>query len=191
MVVSSATTLMRPLLIVMLATACNPSRHGGADAGSSGIHAGTDASAGSADVAARRLVDAALAGKCTLTYHCGLSHPGLGSSSNAVSVDLAACTKTVTSSSGRYDQAEAPPPRTPPPPPPKTPLTPATCAALEQLVSEITDVDAREAQESAQVDTTACRLSARCPHELISVQRQSYSGVSRVEKLIVALQSAR
>ena len=146
--------------------------------------------AATSDAPPRRLVDSSKAPKCTLTYHCGLSHPGLGRTSDAVTIDLGACSKTVTRSSVPYEPLPLPRDR-PPAPPPKTKLARATCADLARRVGSITDRDASEAQESARRDSTACLLEARCPEQLIVVQRQSLSGSSPVVQLIQAMHAAR
>lgn len=178
------------VLLAALLAACSRGQPGSPDAGSGRVgpeRRDDDASPASP----RRLVDAGTAQKCTLTYHCGLSHPGLGRTSNEVAIDLVACTKTVTRSSLPYEDDPPPPPDRPPVPPVKKALASATCADLAKRVSEITDRDEREAQESARMDTTACSLTVSCPEQLISVQRQSLTGPSPVVKLIQAMHSAR
>lgn len=180
----------RAALLAALLVACSRGQPGSPDAGSGSV--GLEGELVDASPAPpRRLVDPGTAQKCTLTYHCGLSHPGLGRTSNVVSIDLAACTKVVTSSSGPYEDDLPRPPGPPPAPPPKTTLAPATCADLAKRVGEITDRDAREAQESARMDTAACSLAVSCPEQLMSVQRQSLTGPSPVVKLIQAMHSAR
>lgn len=184
-----------------LAAACNRSQPDSIDASAGPSEAGADLGGardgldGSIQGDAtekptpRRFVDTASAAKCTLSYYCGLSHPGLGSTSDLIAADLAQCTKTVSHSSRPYE--EAPRPASPPPPPPKKKLAAATCRDLAKMLSEITDRDVREAREAARRDTRACKLHAACPEELFSVQRQTLTGQSPVVKLILALHSAR
>jgi hypothetical protein len=137
------------------------------------------------------LIDAKLATMCVVTYSCGLSHPGLGTSLDAVSVDLAKCTRTKRSESGPYE-SEVPvsPQAKAPSPPPPVPIPPAQCRRVAALVSAITPSEARDAKESAHIDSTACGLDVVCPPDTapkLRIQRQTTSGKSRVEELIRSL----
>jgi len=177
---------LRWIPLLWLAIACNAKPGGTAEAGATAtpqlrVYAATSP---------RLVVDAATAPKCVVTYSCGISHPGLGSTHDVVSVDLGTCTKTVSHARGPYREDE-PPPRELPPPPPATKLAADTCSKLRAQLCEIHDVDLLEARESARMDSTACTLDARCPDPVLSVQRQSLDGSNRVVRLIVALQSAR
>jgi hypothetical protein len=152
-------------------------------------------------LAERPVLDEKLAATCVVTYSCGLSHPGLGTSLTATSVDLATCTRTTRSESGPYVDAEplspaprsaplAPRPAPPPPSPPPGSLPADQCRHVLALVMAITPSDARAAQESAHVDSTACDLEVACPPNNASklrIQRQTTSGKSRVEELIRSL----
>lgn len=137
------------------------------------------------------VVDAKVAATCTVVYSCGLSHPGLGTSLDAVAVDLAKCTRTKRSEHGPYDGDGPSAVASPPPPPPVPEAVPADqCRRVLALVTAITATDARDAQEAAHVDSTACDLDVVCPPDGASklrVQRQTTSGGSRVEQLIRAL----
>ena len=139
----------------------------------------------------QRAIDPQLVGRCVATYSCGMSHPGLGSYSNARIVDLATCTRTVTRDNGPWEgeaqhndaqagehtrHTEA--------------LTPGQCAEIAKLLAAITVADAAAAQESAQHDTQACGLDVSCPQggpSKLRIQRQTTSGASRVEQLLRAL----
>jgi len=154
------------------------------------------------------LVDAATARRCTLTYHCGLHHPGLTQVDNDLSVDLASCKRS------RLYRSEPPrrrgtlnmPPRQPLgfpgedlpsprsqsiPKPETTPLSRAGCERLRTLLTQVTGNDTREAREAARMDSMACTLSAQCPDPRWSVQRQTLDGDNRVVGLIRALHSTR
>ena len=142
--------------------------------------------------AALVVVDDATVPSCTVSYQCGLSHPGLGSSSRTTSVDMSTCTRTTSSESHAYE-------RTPPPPSDKdasarssssTKLSSADCARIRAALTALTQADARAAQESAHVDTEACSVSLDCKGDAASrldVQRQTITGPSRVEELIRAV----
>lgn len=138
------------------------------------------------------VVDDATAGSCTVTYSCGLSHPGLGSSSRTTTVDLATCEKAHATESGPFESAPSPvqdasahqSTRS------TTHLSSADCARVRAAVVAVTKDDARAAQESAQIDTEACGLTLQCKGDSaarLSVQRQTTTGPSRVEKLIRAV----
>jgi hypothetical protein len=132
------------------------------------------------------LIDAATARRCTVTYNCGLSHPNLGSTSNTTSVDLATCTKTVASSSGKWED----PPDLRKSTSNKSTLPAAKCDRVRDILSTITAADARAASESARMDSMACSISATCPPDTkpkLDVQRQTSSGVTPVETLIRAV----
>lgn len=125
---------------------------------------------------------------CTVTFSCGLSHPGLGSSSRTTSVDLSKCERAYWSESGPYD------PTSPRNPPKKTitKLTKAACDHLSDLAGALGPADATAAMESAHMDSEACGLSIMCPGdaERFRVQRQTTWGGSRVEQTIRAVQGA-
>ncbi len=144
---------------------------------------------------ARALVDDKSIGACQLSYSCGLSHPGLGSSSRTTWIDFATCVETRSSESGPFEAIPAPPgssdasTRTSS----SSHVAPAECARLQKLTTAITDEDAKREQEPALVDTEACTLTLTCPPDAqpkISVQRQSLTGVGAVVTLINAMQSA-
>jgi hypothetical protein len=123
---------------------------------------------------------------CTVTFSCGLSHPGLGSSSRTTSVDLAKCERASWSESGPYN------PTSPRNPPVKTitKLAQAQCDRVRALASSLGPADATAAMESAQVDSEACGLSIMCPGEpndRFRVQRQTTTGATRVEQTIRAV----
>ena len=151
-----------------------------------GARARGDAAAG-ASGGVPPVVDEATARSCTLTYTCGLSHPGLGSYSRSTSVDLGTCEKTVATSSGNFGEpgdASAG----------RSAVSAAECLRLQKLLGEVTDDDARRAAEAAQMDSTACTLDVSCkagPRPKITVQRQSLEGSLRVVVLIRALQAAK
>ena len=74
---------------------------------------------------------------CTVTFSCGLSHPGLGSSSRTTSVDLGKCERASWSESGPYN------PTSPRNPPKKTitKLAKAACDHLTDLASSLGQAD--------------------------------------------------
>lgn len=139
----------------------------------------------------RPILDAKVAATCVVTYSCGLSHPGLGTSLDEVSVDLSKCTRSKRSENGPYESnVPNQPARPAPPPPPPVPLPADQCRRVLALVSTITPSDARDAQESAQIDSTACDLEVLCPPgnaSKVRIQRQTTAGKSRVEELIRSL----
>ncbi len=174
---------MRVALVFFAVAACNPK---------SSVSA--SAAASSSASAPAFVVDDATVPACTLAYSCGLSHPGLGSSSRTTTIDFATCTRTTESESGPWPSANAPPPR------PdasartshksSTQLSAADCARVRAALTAVTPTDARDAQESAHMDSEACGLSLSCkgdPAPRMSVQRQTTSGSSRVEALIRAV----
>ena len=138
-------------------------------------------------------IDAAPAGPitaCTATFTCGLSHPGLGSSMRATSVDLGKCERASWSESGPYD------PTSPRNPPPKTitKVAKPDCDRLLDLASSLGPSDRAAAMESAHVDTEACSLSITCAGDAsarFDVQRQTTTGATRVEQTIRAVLGAR
>lgn len=139
------------------------------------------------------VVDDATAGSCTVTYSCGLSHPGLGSSSRTTSVDFATCERTAATESGPF-QSNVPTAfgdgATRLSTNSTTHLSSADCARVRAAAVALTQEDARAAQESAHIDTEACGLTLACkgePAPRLSVQRQTTTGPSRVEKLIRAV----
>jgi len=126
---------------------------------------------------------------CSVTFECGLSHPGLGSSSRTTSVDLGKCERSSWSESGPYD------PTSPRNPPKKTitAVAKSDCDRLRNLASLLGPDDARAASESAHVDMEACSLSIDCagdaqPAGRFRVQRQTTTGGTRVEQTIRAVQ---
>jgi hypothetical protein len=123
---------------------------------------------------------------CTVTFSCGLSHPGLGSSSRTTSVDLAKCERASWSESGPYN------PTSPRNPPKKTitKVAKAECDRVNDLAGSLGPADATAAMESAQIDREACSLSITCPGETndrFRVQRQTTTGATRVEQTIRAV----
>jgi hypothetical protein len=138
-------------------------------------------------------VDVTALDACTLTYQCGLSHPGLGTTSDATALRFATCDKTVSSYRGPWRDA---------PPSSKavkeskrvTKIASPTCKRLREMTAAITPADVAAAQESAIMDSTACGLSLDCADDAgrrFDVQRQSLSGPLRVVRLVVALQAAK
>jgi hypothetical protein len=139
-------------------------------------------------------VDVRALDTCTLTYQCGLSHPGLGTTSDATELRFATCDKTVSSYSGPWRDA---------PPSPNavkqsktvTKVAAATCTRLREMTAAITPADVDAAQESAVVDSTACGLSLDCGADAggrrFDAQRQSLHGPLRVVQLAIALQAAK
>jgi hypothetical protein len=175
----------RTLLLLALA-ACHSKGPVGGDAAQI-----VDAAAAPAFV-----VDDATVPGCTLAYTCGLSHPGLGSSSRTTTVDFATCTRTTASESGPWhDDAPARPDasaRTSTTS--RAQLSPADCARLRAALTAVTRSDTIEASESAHMDSEACGLSLTCKGDAVprmNVQRQTTSGASRVEALIRAVLGVR
>ena len=126
---------------------------------------------------------------CTVTFTCGLSHPGLGSGERTTSVDLGKCERASWSESGPYD------PTSPRNPPEKTitKVAQAECDRLRALAASLGPADAREAQESAHIDMEACGLTITCSGETnarFDVQRQTTTGRTRVEQTIRAVLGA-
>lgn len=133
------------------------------------------------------IVDVALAATCTISFDCGQSHPGLGTSANTRAADLATCTRTTSSFAGPYDGG-SPATGTPKPPPVATKIPADQCRDLAALLATITDLDVAAAQESAQMDSIACGLRVVCGGvDKLRVQRQTTSGSTRIEQLIRAL----
>jgi hypothetical protein len=133
-------------------------------------------------------IEPGLVDRCVTRYDCGMSHPGLGSYSNARGIDLATCTRTVTHDSGPYEHDE---PTTGSGSGEHTRNTevvpPERCAEIRKLLSSVTVADAAAAQEAAQVDTQACILDVTCPDggpSKLRIQRQTTSGRSVVERLL-------
>lgn len=127
---------------------------------------------------------------CTVTFRCGLSHPGLGSSSRTYSVDLGKCERAYWSESGPYN------PTSPRNPPQKTitKLTKADCDRVRDLAASLGPADRTAAMESAHMDSEACGLSITCADEAkerFDVQRQTTTGSTRVEQTIRAVMGAR
>lgn len=146
-------------------------------------------------IAAAPIMDAKSATSCVVAFGCFLSHPGLGSSGSSSSVNLATCERTTTSYNGPYDDGHSPPVPTKAssastPKPNVTPLARDACAKIVEMIAAMTADDVRTAQESAQMDSTACTLTVMCPPNTtpsFAVQRQTTSGPSRVEQLIRAV----
>ena len=125
---------------------------------------------------------------CSVQFSCGLSHPGLGSSSRTSSVDLGKCERTSWSESGPYN------PTSPRNPPTKTitKLAKPACDRLRDLAASLGPADARAASESAHIDSEACGLTITCTGDAgdtqrFSVQRQTTTGGTRVEQAIRAV----
>jgi len=142
------------------------------------------------------MVDETTVRACTLSYGCGLSHPGLGTSMRRTSIDFATCTKTVSSESGPFERSPGPLGRSDASTHTSSsaPVSPTECVRLQKLTAAITGEDAKRESESAQVDTEACDLTLACPPDSqpkFSVQRQSLTGAGAVVTLIDALQRAR
>jgi hypothetical protein len=172
------------VVVVVALAACNQKSSVSASA----------AASSSATSAPAVVVDDATVPACTLSYSCGLSHPGLGSSSRTTTIDFATCTRTTESESGPWSSANAPPPRADASARSSTKsttkLSSADCARVRAALTAVTQADAKAAQESAQMDTEACGLTLQCkgdPAPRLSVQRQSTAGPSRVEMLIRAV----
>ena len=146
----------------------------------------TAVSAPSASAAPATLLDVEAASRCEVSYGCGMSHPGLGTSMQSTTIDLGACTKTTATTSGPFngplDASSA-----------TIAIQPAHCASLKGLVSAITTEDAKHEQEPAHVDTPACTLTVTCKPSaspVIRVQRQTLTGSGNVTKLIQGIQRA-
>lgn len=147
------------------------------------------------------LVEALQVATCSVRHSCALSHPGLGSSSRGIGVDLATCTRTSWSSSGPWKSepddlepslpvpsGKAPAPKAPKPT--ALPITPAECARIKSLVASMTTADLTAAREPAKMDTAACGLSAQCgspPTKVFDVQRQTLTGKGHAVELIRAV----
>ncbi|HEY2369279.1 MAG TPA: hypothetical protein VGH87_22935 [Polyangiaceae bacterium] len=128
---------------------------------------------------------------CTASFECGLSHPGLGSSSRTTSVDLGKCERARWSESGPYN------PTSPRNPPAKTitKVSKADCDRLRDLAASLGPPDRVATMESAHMDSEACSLSIDCTGdadvvERFRVQRQTTTGGTRVEQTIRAVQGA-
>lgn len=153
-------------------------------------------STASSSASARALIDGAAVSRCRASYNCGLSHPGLGSRFNETAVDLAACTKTVSSESGPWESQPPPPGQIDPRRKSKretTKIDKAACARVGALAAAVTDADARD-QEPAHMDSTACSLRLTCGTDaapIYTVQRQTLTGGGHVVELIRAIQAAR
>jgi hypothetical protein len=146
----------------------------------------TSATASAAPVVA---ADAGPITNCTASFTCGLSHPGLGTSSRTTSVDLGKCERASWSESGPYN------PTSPRNPPTKTitKVAKAQCDRLRDLVSSLGPSDRTAAMESAHIDSEACGLTIMCTGEekaRFEVQRQTTSGATRAEQTIRAIQGA-
>jgi uncharacterized protein YukE len=131
-------------------------------------------------------VDAGPITACGVSFSCGLSHPGLGSSSRTTSVDLGKCERTSWSESGPWR------PTRPRKPPEKTTSKVAAtdCERLRDLASTLGPADARAASESAHMDSEARSLSIMCAGDAAArfdVQRQTTTGATRVEQTIRAV----
>ncbi len=142
------------------------------------------------------LIDGGAVLGCRASYNCGLSHPGLGSSSNETAVDLTTCTKTVSSESGPWESTRLPPGQVDPQRKSKreaTKIDKAVCARVGVLAAAVTDADTRD-QEAAHMDSTACSLRLTCGAEaaqIYTVQRQTLTGSGHVVELIRAIQTAQ
>jgi hypothetical protein len=174
--------LRSPFVAALLLVACDRTQHPSADLVASATPA-------------RALVDDKSIGACQLSYNCGLSHPGLGSSSRTTSIDFATCVATRSSQSGPFEPTPGPfgPSDASTHTSSSSNIAPAECTRLQKLTTAITDEDAKREQEPALVDTEACTLTLTCPPDArpkISVQRQSLTGGGAVVTLINALQSA-
>ena len=184
--------LRSPWLALVMLAACDHAKSASVD------RTATQA-ASTAPSARRSIVDAGAARACTLSYACGLSHPGLGTSSNTTSVDFATCEMTRSSFSGPFEEpnpllgpsgvSDASTSKSS-----TTRLAHADCDRLVELTASITQDDLGKAQESAQVDTTACTLSLMCASDpsrwAFQVQRQSLTGGGAVVNLLHALLAA-
>ncbi len=130
---------------------------------------------------ARGVIDSASVNTCIVDYTCGLSHPGLGTSSRSTRVDLATCTRSTSTESHAYEEKTSPPQTT------SAVLGPGKCDRVRAALLAVTSDDARREQEAAQMDSTACTLTATCGDASapkISVQRQSLTGTGHVTLLI-------
>lgn len=121
-----------------------------------------------------------------------MSHPNLGSYSNARTVDLATCTRTVTHDAEPDGQQMPLPGGKPSGEHTRTSeaVLPERCAEIAKLLAAITVADAVAGREAAKIDTEACVLDVSCPQDgpsKLSVQRQTTSGTSAVERLLKAL----
>ncbi len=157
---------------------------------------GGKATTGARSTPPHALIDGGAVLACRASYNCGLSHPGLGSSFNETAVDLATCTRTVSSESAPWESSQPPPGQLDPQRTSKrdtTKIDKAACARIAVLAAAVTDADARE-QEAAHMDSTACSLRLTCGPEAASiytVQRQTLTGDGHVVDLIRAIQTAR
>ncbi len=127
-----------------------------------GCNRASSTSVADAQAATGFVVDAATVPSCTIAYSCGLSHPGLGSSSHTTSIDFATCERTSATESGpfrsdvpiaRGDASARVSTKS------TTHLASADCARVRDVLTSVTPTDARAAQESAQMDTEACGLT--------------------------------
>jgi hypothetical protein len=148
-------------------------------------------SASSSPAVATTVVDVATLPKCTLVHSCGLSHPGLGSSSRSTSIELATCMRNQATSSGPWHEQPSPTGQSQTKSTStKSVLAPIACTHLKDLLTSVTQDDVRDARESAKMDSEACSLELSCtgdPAPRLRVQRQTTSGTSRVEQVIRAM----
>lgn len=133
------------------------------------------------------MIDVGNVVRCAASFTCGLSHPGLGSSTNSTMVDLGTCERTVTSSSGPYEATPTPRDAAPKPTPIK--LDTATCQRIATAAAAVTKAETLH-HEPAQMDTAACTVELTCgtDHQVVySVQRQTTQIADHVSALITAI----